>query len=136
MTAISDTGYVSGIAMYDPDGTGSQAAYQRLYEMLVPKAGSYGLGDADFNTTVDFNDLLVLAKHYNQPSNGSTNAADFDLNGVTDFNDLLTLAKHYNGAAAGLASVTSDSFASDVALARSLVPSRRCRRSPSSRLAV
>jgi hypothetical protein len=112
--AISDTGWISGLGRFDPDGTGPIRDYARLFSMLVPQAGTYGRGDANFDTQIDFADLLLLAQHYNQ-SNATqdVNVADFDLNRTTDFNDLLTLAQNYQ---------TAGSFEADWALARSLVP--------------
>jgi autotransporter-associated beta strand protein len=52
-------------------------------------------GDANLDKTVNFGDLLVLAKNYN-----STTAywakGDFNYDGTVNFGDLLTLAKNYN----------------------------------------
>ncbi len=41
--AISDTGYIAGYGMYDPDGSGPEAAYQRDFVMLLPEPGSLSL---------------------------------------------------------------------------------------------
>lgn len=110
---LSDTGWVAGEAMFDPDGIGPGSAYRRFYSVLVPGAGTYGTGDANFDGAVDFDDLLVLAQHYGNPSDGRTDVADLDLNGSTDFDDLLTLAQRYAPGAR---------FASDWVLAREVVP--------------
>jgi MYXO-CTERM domain-containing protein len=115
---ISDAGWIAGAGAFDPDGVGGQAAYSRTFLMLVPELGTYGKGDANFDSIINFSDLVILAQHYNE-SNGSqnVNVADFDLNGTTDFQDLVILSQNYNAADTG----TSD-FAADWALAQSLVP--------------
>lgn len=72
-------------------------------------------GDANRDRIVDFNDLLTLAKNYNQVGKtfGGGNF-DYSTDGSVDFNDLLLLAKNYDKAiAATIASVTpSDASAS------------------------
>jgi hypothetical protein len=40
---ISDTGWVSGVGSFDPDGPGGQAAYDRLFVIQVPEPGSLAL---------------------------------------------------------------------------------------------
>jgi hypothetical protein len=51
-------------------------------------------GDANRDRTVNFADLLTLAKNYGQT--GMTFAeGDFDYNGLVNFNDLLILARNY-----------------------------------------
>jgi hypothetical protein len=112
--AITDTGFIRGTGNFDPDGTGGVAPYKRSWTLLVPQAGTYGQGDANFDTQVNFDDLLILAQKYSQSNaRQHVNVADFDLNGTTDFNDLLTLAQNYQ---------TAGSFEADWALAQSLVP--------------
>jgi hypothetical protein len=97
--SITDVGWISGFADYrESSGAPVQS---RAFLLLVPSAGTYGSGDANFDTRVNFDDLLVLAANYNQSSNGSTSVADFNLDGVTNFDDLLTLAAHYNSGGAG-----------------------------------
>jgi len=82
-------------------------------------------GDANADGTVDFNDLVALAQHYNI-SDGQRRWAegDFDFDGNVDFNDLVKLAQNYNTSeaavpAAALAQFGS-SFASDWAAAEAL----------------
>ena len=118
---ISDTGFVTGTGEYDPDGNGPAASYKRVFSMLVPQAGSYGRGDANFDTYVNFSDLVALAKNYDKPTNGSTTLGDFNLDGITNFTDLVTLAKHYNSGPADVDAFAA-SFAADWAMAQSLVP--------------
>ena len=119
---VTDTGFVTGAATFDSDGAGPQPVQNRLFMMLVPQAGTYGRGDANFDTAVNFADLVLLAQHYNKPSNGSTNVADFDLDGVTNFADLVTLAKNYNTGVPSVAALGNGQLAADWALAQSLVP--------------
>jgi hypothetical protein len=70
-------------------------------------------GDADRDRAVTFNDLLALARNYNQ-SGRTWSDGDFDGNGTVNFNDLLILAKNYNkalpasGAAPAPAAATID----------------------------
>ena len=82
------------------------------------------LGDANLDRTVNFDDLLALAKNYGVTSGKFFSQGDFTYDGGVDFNDLLALAKNYNQsfAAADLASATSADFTTDFLLAKSLVP--------------
>jgi hypothetical protein len=76
-------------------------------------------GDFTGDGVVDFNDLVVLAQHYNQPSFGPSQG-DSTADGMTDFNDLVSLAQNYNtrlpnaspAAVAALASAPSFAVAS------------------------
>jgi hypothetical protein len=52
-------------------------------------------GDANHDASVDFNDLVALAQHYNTPA-VSPALGDFNYDGNVDFNDLVILAQHYN----------------------------------------
>lgn len=120
---ITDTGWIGGSAWYDADGAGPQAGGNRAYTLLVPAAGTYGRGDANFDTQVNFADLLLLAQHYGQ-SNPllDVHVGDLDLNGAVDFGDLLVLAQHYDRGASIDGLSFSSSFTDDWTLARSLVP--------------
>ncbi len=53
-------------------------------------------GDFNRDRRVDFDDLLILASHYNQPSAATLADGDADLDGDVDFDDLLLLASRYN----------------------------------------
>jgi hypothetical protein len=54
-------------------------------------------GDATLDGSVDFNDLVKLAQHYNiEDGNRSWAEGDFSHDGNVDFNDLVRLAQHYN----------------------------------------
>ena len=50
-------------------------------------------GDVDHNGTVDFNDLLILARHYGQQ--GTYSQGDVDYDGQIDFKDLVLLARNF-----------------------------------------
>jgi probable HAF family extracellular repeat protein len=120
---ISDTGFITGEGIYDPDGAGPAPFEGRYFLMLVPQAGTYGKGDANFDTRTDFADLVILAQKYDLANpTRATNVADFDLNGVTDFQDLIVLAQNYNAGVASIEGLGSADFAADWALAQSLVP--------------
>ncbi len=83
-------------------------------------------GDTNLDSIVNFDDLLALAQAYG--SNGQWANGDSDYNGLVNFDDLLALAQNYglaamsDGEAARLAGLGGASFASDWALATSLVP--------------
>ena len=72
-------------------------------------------GDATADGSVNFNDLLALAKNYGQTSAQTWETGDFDGDRATSFDDLLVLARHYGSTVAG-------SFDADWTLAQSLVP--------------
>ncbi len=77
-------------------------------------------GDANFDGTVNFDDLLKLAANYNSsPGYGWMNG-DFNNDDQINFDDLLALAANYNtsGSPAG----NSGNSGGDWALAQSLVP--------------
>jgi hypothetical protein len=76
-------------------------------------------GDANLDGAINFQDLVTLAQHYGQ-STGSWAIGDFDGNNDIGFSDLVTLAQNYGFGTAG--TLTSTDFASDWALAQSLVP--------------
>jgi hypothetical protein len=59
--AISNTGWIAGSGMYDPDGPGAQAAYSRLFLMQVP-ALSVLPGDYNHDGVVDAADFVVWQK--------------------------------------------------------------------------
>jgi hypothetical protein len=52
-------------------------------------------GDADLNSSVNFNDLVALARNFNQ-ANRFWQQGDFDYNGMVNFNDLVALARNFN----------------------------------------
>lgn len=53
-------------------------------------------GDSDLNGSVNFLDLLSLARNYGSTAGVSWFTADFDADGDVDFNDLLALARNYD----------------------------------------
>ena len=117
--SIDGYGWISGVG-YDSGSSG--LPYERAFLMLIPSLGSYGKGDANFDTVVNFDDLIILAQNYNKPNAAlATTVADLDLNGQTSFDDLIVLAQHYNTSPANVSSLGS-AFAADWALAQSLVP--------------
>jgi hypothetical protein len=77
----------------------SKVVDARAYTLGAP-AGTAGTtvkagqGDANLDGTVNFNDLLLLAKNYGKESK-TWFEGDFDYSGNVNFNDLLVLAKNY-----------------------------------------
>jgi hypothetical protein len=54
-------------------------------------------GDANFDGTVDVEDLAMLADHYNLGGYKTWAMGDFDRDGDTDLTDLTLLATYYQG---------------------------------------
>ncbi len=85
-------------------------------------------GDADVDGDVDFDDLLTLAQHYEQPGQQTWQAGDFTGNALANFDDLLILAQNYGGSVlrrggdGDFRNELRESFSNDFALAQSLVP--------------
>ena len=81
-------------------------------------------GDATLDGSVDFNDLVKLAQHYNV-ADGERSWADGDFthDGDVDFNDLVKLAQDYNlNAAASSPEFSADFRAAMIAAAAAAVP--------------
>ncbi len=73
---------------------------------------------------MNFDDLLSLAQHYNQPADQHWQDGEFTYDGAINFDDLLLLAQAYgtqplNGRQTN---EIGEQFASDFALAMSMVP--------------
>jgi hypothetical protein len=102
------------------DGTvsGSTTSY------VINGLGGYLAADFDLDDDVDFDDLLTLARNYNQPTGRTYVTGDTNVDGDVDFDDLLTLARAYNQHYTGPVNLagTSAAFQADYALAQSLVP--------------
>lgn len=79
-------------------------------------------GDADLNGSVTFDDLLSLAQSYGVASGATWSAGDSNYDGAVGFDDLLALAQNYSQSVEVDGLSANASFASDWALARSLVP--------------
>lgn len=82
------------------------------YWVSVLKHTHYG--DADLDGTVDFEDLVKLAQHYNQLTGQGWADGSFNGDGKVDFNDLVLIAQNYN--------LGPSSFEADWLLAQSLAP--------------
>jgi hypothetical protein len=80
-------------------------------------------GDATLDGTVNFDDLLALAKSYNA-TGAHWYQGDFSYDGVVNFDDLLILAKNYNAAmpAADAVPGATAAFGADLAAAFAQVP--------------
>jgi hypothetical protein len=81
------------------------------------------VGDATLDGTVNFNDLLALAKNYNA-TGAHWYQGDFSYDGTVNFSDLLMLAKNYNAAmpAADALPGATAAFEADLAAAFAQVP--------------
>ena len=77
-------------------------------------------GDANLDLTVNFDDLIRLAQHYN--ASGVWTDGDFDYTGNVNFDDLILLAQHYNATVPASLGGFDAAFEDDWALAQALVP--------------
>jgi hypothetical protein len=88
------TELLDGLGFY----VGSQLPGSVVRGMPVQPADAvmaYGLfGDADLDGSVEFDDLVAMAAHYNQSSTRWIDG-DFNYDNVVNFDDLLTLAANY-----------------------------------------
>jgi T5SS/PEP-CTERM-associated repeat protein len=76
---------------------GTDPALRRWSKYYTDKTFVVGLtrtGDANYDGLVNFNDLVLLAQHYN--GTGQWPDGDFTDDGMIDFNDLVGLAQNYN----------------------------------------
>lgn len=79
-------------------------------------------GDTNFDGAVNFDDLLILAQHYNSPDDQSWITGDFNGDLLTNFDDLLILAQNYGMSLLGESNDLHSSFAADWAMAQLLAP--------------
>jgi uncharacterized lipoprotein YddW (UPF0748 family) len=85
-------------------------------ELLVDRR-PYLLGDANLDNRVDFADLVLLARSFNQ-TNTTWPRGDFSLDRVTDFADLVLLARNYNASTGG----GTGTFEGDLQLVGGFIP--------------
>jgi hypothetical protein len=116
---------VTPIAVADSryDLNGNNLVNFRDVKILQSFIGFYD-GDANFDLTVNFADLVALASNYNQPTGQTWVRGDFNGDDAVNFPDLVLLAQNYNRVVptAALVELGGASFAADWALAQSLVP--------------
>lgn len=55
--SISNTGWITGVGLFDPDGAGGEDAYSRLFVLQLPEPAD---GDLDDNGVVDSRDIDTL----------------------------------------------------------------------------
>jgi hypothetical protein len=71
-------------------------------------------GDANRDRTVNFDDLLILARNYNQTLRNFTQGNfDYSFDGMVNFDDLLILARRYGTTLAAPATATSPMLATE-----------------------
>jgi hypothetical protein len=105
--AWTGTGIVSSQAAADAT---LAVGYGEASELLGAGGGTFGSeavdatsvlvrltrsGDANLDGTVNFNDLLAVARNYNQAGQ-FWNRGDFNYDATVNFSDLLALARNYN----------------------------------------
>ncbi len=101
--------YTFWINQTEPSPTGCR------FKFLMPARG-----DANLDGSVNFDDLLTLAQHYDQPGPHEWSAGDFNADGFVNFDDLLVLAQNYSGNDATLS--FTPTLIDKWTLARSMVP--------------
>jgi hypothetical protein len=101
---VNDSGQIAGFGTYSTlSGSGSGGVYEAF--LLTPALS----GDANFDGSVDINDLTIVLAHYGQ--SGGWAQGEFTGDGTVDINDLtIVLANYgksqsYGSSAAGLAAV-------------------------------
>lgn len=113
-----------------PPGPGLPSGYtfgDFFANIAHPGHRTYELGDANFDGSVDFTDLVTLARHYREANPArDVLTADFNLDGETNFEDLVQLARHYGMGPDDESTFSGPgvnaAFAADWTLAQSLVP--------------
>lgn len=100
---------------FNGDAIASQLGVDAIRASRLP-------GDANFNGTVEFDDLVKLAQNYGKTTGGTWATGDFTFDEKVNFDDLVTLAQNYNGSGSITDGVGGDFFEHDWALATSLVP--------------
>jgi T5SS/PEP-CTERM-associated repeat protein len=131
ITTIRDyirTGYNGGTwigaGITSIDALGRRVGYREAAGVITVRLTL--AGDANLDSTVNFNDLVSLAQNYNLTGKVWAQG-DFDYNGTVDFNDLVPLAQNYNQSLLladldTLGNAGGSDFAADWVLAQSLVP--------------
>jgi hypothetical protein len=113
---LSTAGGVPQETLMDPDITTGTRKYITLLDFAALDDLGWDLarpGDANADGTVNFADLLTLAKNYNTQTRRWAQG-DFNYDGTVNFADLLALAKNYNQSGpqpADLPAGTSPDFA-------------------------
>lgn len=114
-TGTSSTGGIAYPYIIGPEYYGIvDTANTGMNSITVP-AGASTLrpGDTNADGSVNFEDLVALAQHYNQSGATRWEMGDFDRDGSVAFSDLVTLAQQYQSAAL---------FEGDWALAQTFMP--------------
>lgn len=113
---------LSGNTLYGTTVNGGTEGYGTVFSVIVRFPG-----DANGDHQVNFDDLVIVAQHYNQTLGQSYATGDFNGDGVVNFDDLVVLAQHYNQTELGFVTTAiSTEFAADWSLAQSLVPEPTC----------
>jgi hypothetical protein len=111
--------------LIDPTGNGTAGSFSDLVPQDFSALRAWWAnrlpGDANINGAVGFEDLVLLAQNYNL-TDKTWFDGDFDLTGKVDFQDLVVLAQHYGQGTPLPLGLGTGEFASDWALAQSLVP--------------
>jgi hypothetical protein len=127
-------GLTSNLLAIPANAAKNALGYAEASDVLSPTGGTFAgqsvdgtailvrytiQGDANLDGTVNFNDLLALARNYNvSGANVTWGVGDFDYNGIVNFNDLLALARNYNQALpAGAIPGATPAFEADMAAA-------------------
>lgn len=115
VTGVFDT--INGISI-SPD-----KSWAVTYTATAVEARATRPGDTNIDGTVDFVDLLALARNFGLDAGGTWSVGDVTGDGAVNFTDLLTVARHFNQSAPVVnEGILTADFANTWALALSLVP--------------
>ena len=81
-------------------GAGEDTSGPQTFTITITPAAVARPGDANRDGAVDFNDLAILAQHYNTIGGNTWDTGDFNGDGNVDFEDLAAMAQNYNTAPA------------------------------------
>jgi autotransporter-associated beta strand protein len=114
---------VGGDGIYDSTNAANTAVGYAVVNNSYVLVKKTLLGDATMDGAVDFNDLVVLAQHYNASAGNLWPDGDFTRDGAVNFSDLVPLAQNYNTTLpAGAIRGAPVGFEQDLAAAFATVP--------------
>jgi MYXO-CTERM domain-containing protein len=120
-------GYAEAAEIFNLSGTATATFLGQTVDASAVLARFTLAGDANLDGQVNFNDLVLLAQHYNTTVSATTDSwwfnGDFTNDGVVNFNDLVKLAQNYNTVlAAQPIPAAPPGFEQDLARALASVP--------------
>lgn len=90
---ISESGWVSGIGLYDADGAGAEPAYYRVFVMRVPAINPC-FGDANHDRSINFSDISPVLANWGFVGS-PFRTGDADGNSAVDFGDVSQILANF-----------------------------------------